>query len=292
MNKEDRIGFIGIGAMGIRMVKKLIADGFKLNIYNRTKIKKSLFNDNKIKIFEDLKELYSNSKIIIIMVTDDIAISEIIYNGKKKIKPQAGSIIINTSTISPSLSDKLNRDLNDNGIEYVDAPVLGSLPAAEKGSLKFLLKLNKTPLNKIKDLIQSLGSDYRIIIKSKTAQEIKLFHNTLCAIVIVSVSKFLISSSKFQTDGKEVYESFKFGALNCDLIKAKQKMFSDLIFEPLFPLKLMYKDINTLIIDLEKSNIYDSLINSVRDDYKNALSEFGDLDCASIYKYFSDYNDK
>ena len=277
--------------MGSRMVRKLSIDGFQLNIYNRSPIQEHTYNKN-VNFIDNLDKLYSESNILISMVTDDYAINDILFDKDQNFKIKKHSILINTSTISPSLAYSLFKLFEKNDSQYVDAPVLGSLPAAENGNLKFLLKLYNTPFEKIQNIVDCLGSGYSIVTKSKTAQEIKLFHNTMCAILLNTISKILISAEKFDSDPNEVYNALGFGALNCDLVQAKSKMFEKLSFKPLFPLKLMYKDLKTLYDDMQTSKINNDIILNIINDYDNAMPKMGELDCSSIYLHLlENYNE-
>ena len=292
MNMKDyKIGIIGLGNMGSRMAIRLINNGFHLNVYNRSGIVNTEIEPSSINIYLSAEELANYSDIIIMMVTDDSAVKEIIFDEKGVYNSQFSGILLNTSTISPNLSLSLNNDLKKIGIKYVDAPVLGSLSAAENGKLKFLIKLNDVMFNKIHSVIKLLGSDYRIIKFSKTAQEIKLFHNTFCAMVLGLLSKTLLASMEYSSERNEVYDALSFGALNCDLLAAKQSMFSGMNFEPLFPLKLMFKDLDTLKHEIDSMNISTSFIDDIHQQYKDAIPEYGDYDCASIFKYYFDKNE-
>ena len=104
------IGWIGLGNMGIPMAGQLIKAGYTVTVYNRSKDKEASLKEIGASIAETPKALIAATDVVIVMVSDDAAIEQI-FNGKEGLfsEDTSGKIIINTSTVSPSISKEMAR---------------------------------------------------------------------------------------------------------------------------------------------------------------------------------------
>ena len=137
---EIRVGFIGLGSMGLPMAQNILKAGFPLWVYNRTKEKASLSSSKGAKWAASPAELASQCDIVVSMVANDDALKEIVeglpeYFSSSK-KP---SIHISMSTVSPDLSTSLEKKHQEKGIAFLAAPVSGRPERAKEGSLWIFL---------------------------------------------------------------------------------------------------------------------------------------------------------
>ena len=133
------IGWIGLGKMGHPMAINLIKAGKKVSVFNRTTEKtKAHVNLGGIAI-SSIKELASSSDVIFTMISDDTAIEEVVLGNDGIIAhAQNGISIIDMSTISPAISAKVSEAAETRDINYLRAPVNGTVMQAEAGSLVIL----------------------------------------------------------------------------------------------------------------------------------------------------------
>ena len=121
-----KIGFIGLGTMGLPMAANLLKAGYDVIAYNRTQAKLEKFVSQGGKAAASAAEVAESSDVIFTMLTADCAVEEVIFGEKGIIKAvKAGQIVIDSSTISPNTSIKLAQELGKLGVEVLDAPVTG-----------------------------------------------------------------------------------------------------------------------------------------------------------------------
>ena len=132
-----KIGWIGLGKMGVPMSQSLIQAGFSVTVYNRTKEKQERLKASGADVASTPGALIRQSDIVFIMVTDDKAIIDI-FKGENGLLSAGASdkIIINMSTVSPAVSKEMAALCGEQGNHYLDAPVSGSVKQAQDGQLR------------------------------------------------------------------------------------------------------------------------------------------------------------
>jgi len=144
---SKRIGWIGLGNMGVPMVKNLLKAGFEVTVYNRTAAKAAPLQEAGAKLAVSPAALWETADTIITMVADDAALQQI-HQGKDGLLAGAaaygpgarsGATVIDMSTVSPATSRDLAAKLAAGGVDYLDAPVAGSVKPAELGQLVIMV---------------------------------------------------------------------------------------------------------------------------------------------------------
>src|SRR5258706_11649746 len=130
----NKIGWIGLGNMGIPMSQQLIKAGYPVTVYNRSKAKEDVLKLIGAAVASSPRLLMQQADTIIIMVSDDQAIRDVFAgeNGLLGTKT-TGKIIINMSTVSPGISKEMASLCGQQGNYYLDAAVSGSVKQAEEG---------------------------------------------------------------------------------------------------------------------------------------------------------------
>jgi 3-hydroxyisobutyrate dehydrogenase len=134
--KLQSIGWIGLGTMGNPMANSLIKNGYQLTVFNRDSEKAKAFEKLGAAIANSPSDLIAAVDIVIVMVTDDKAIKDIFEGDNGLLKSDAfGKTIINMSTVSPEISQHMNKSCTELGHRYMDAPVSGSVKQANEATL-------------------------------------------------------------------------------------------------------------------------------------------------------------
>jgi 3-hydroxyisobutyrate dehydrogenase-like beta-hydroxyacid dehydrogenase len=140
MNTRDSvIGFIGLGAMGLRIAKRLVDAGFKVLVFDRTRDKAQALAAQGATEAPSVRVLAMESDVIISCLSNDNAVKTIYGGGDGVISSAApGNIIIEMSTISPETSRELWRAGDARGLDVLDVAISGGPPLAEQGTLTLL----------------------------------------------------------------------------------------------------------------------------------------------------------
>src|SRR5258705_691623 len=131
-----KIGWVGLGTMGIPMSRNLLNKGFTVCVYNRTREKEKELIKLGASSAPNLQYLSQVSNVLITMVTDDEAV-ERVYNSSNGLlaDPAPGTLMIDMSTVSTQISKKLAKDCKDKGVRFLEAKVSGSVKPDEEGQL-------------------------------------------------------------------------------------------------------------------------------------------------------------
>jgi len=153
-----KVGFVGLGSMGGRIVKRLLTAGHQVSGYNRTRAKVESLVQAGMRWQDSPREVAQTADITLSMVTDSAALTSI-TDGADGILAglSAGKIYVDMSTVSPKLIRDLAGRVAAAGAEMLEAPVSGSIPAAESGSLIIYAGGNADTLEKIKPIFESFS---------------------------------------------------------------------------------------------------------------------------------------
>ena len=140
---ENRVGFIGLGNMGLPMAQNILKGGFPLTVYNRTKEKATSLLEQGAKYANSPLELAAECDILVSMVANDDALKDIVEGPSGILRAsKKPSIHISMSTVSPDLSDTMEKKHKEMGIAFLSAPVTGRPERAKQGSLWIFLSGN------------------------------------------------------------------------------------------------------------------------------------------------------
>lgn len=279
-----KIGFIGLGTMGSRMAKRLLSAGFRLTVYNRTADKADALVDSGAHFAVNPKQLAENSEVIIIMVSDDRAIREIV-SGKFGAFMGAlpGMVFIDCSTISVETTKYLALSAENLGFYWLDAPVLGGPSAAESGELPFVVGGPKKILDENMEIFNALG---KVVWMGENGmgQAAKIVNNMACGISLVAYSEAIILAENYGLTRKQILDVLD-GPLGCALLKAKASKFEQNCWKPSFALTMMDKDLALALDAVETFRLELPVLSATKKLYDLAkILGFGNLDSSAVIK--------
>lgn len=186
-----RIGFIGLGAMGLPMAQNILKAGFELSVYNRTQDKAQSLIQQGAKLAKSPLELASQSDFIISMVSNDQALEEIVEGPLGILKSsQKPSIHISMSTVSPALSTHLEKKHQEEGIAFLAAPVSGRPERAKEGALWIFLAGNSQAKEACSPLLKTMSHKiFDLGEKPSQASLFKLGNNFMILSLIEAFSE-------------------------------------------------------------------------------------------------------
>ena len=152
------LGFVGLGSMGSRIVKRLLAAGHRVSGYNRTRAKAEALIQAGMQWQDSPRAVAQAADITFSMVMDTAALSSITDgDGGILAGLSAGKIYVDMSTVSPRLIHDLAGRVADSGAQMLDAPVSGSIPAAESGTLIIYVGGSEDALEKVRPVFEQLS---------------------------------------------------------------------------------------------------------------------------------------
>jgi len=154
----ERVGFIGLGIMGSRMAANLARAGFELTVWNRTAAKADEWAARHgAAVASSPQALASNSDIVVSMVVDGEQVESVLL-GDEGAGHGAGLLCVDMSTIGPAAARRIGARLDERGVAFVDAPVTGSSPKAEDGTLTIMAGGSAQDFERAQPLFDAMGS--------------------------------------------------------------------------------------------------------------------------------------
>ncbi len=278
-----KLGFIGLGIMGLPMALNLHRAGFPLAVYNRTP---KTLSESGIKICKSPKEVAENADIIFICVSDTPDVEAVIFGANGIIHDaKAGSIVVDMSTISPEATRDFAKRLAQKKIEMIDAPVSGGEAGAIAGTLSIMAGGTEKDFARVKPYFEKMGKNIVHVGASGAGQVAKACNQIVIAVSIEAVSEALLLAEKCGVDGRKVREALMGGFAGSKVMEVHgNRMLSD-DFKPGFKAKLHRKDMG-IVLDTAaqvKAPIPAAILATQHLD-EVLKSGDGELDSSAIFK--------
>jgi len=284
---KDKIGFIGLGAMGSRMAMNLINDGFEVTVYDiRTEATKLLLSKG-AKTAKNPREASENSDIVILSLPSPSKVIDVVM-GKNGVLEglKEGGIIIDTSTIDPHSTKKIATTIKEKGIGMIDAPVSGGTLGAENGTLSIMVGGEEKILNTCMDALKVIGKNIYHVGEIGSGQVFKLINNMLVGINLIAVSEALVLAQKAGVNLNTLYEVIKTSSGNSWAFEIKAPSMLKKEFQPGFKIWLQHKDLG-LAMDMASSyGVPTPLLAYSYEIFKSAKAlGLEDLDHSAIIRF-------
>lgn len=250
------VGFIGTGVMGKSMAGHILAAGYPLVVYNRTKEKANELLKNGAKWANSPKELVKQADIVFTIVgmpsdVEEVYLSEngLIENGR------SGQIFIDMTTSKPSLAVHIYQTAQSKGIYTLDAPVSGGDIGARNGTLAIMVGGDKEIFDRVQDLLNVLGNNIVYQGKAGSGQHTKMCNQIAIATYMIGVCESLIYAKKAGLDPEMVLKSISTGAAGSWSLSHLAPRILKEDFEPGFYIKHFIKDMKIALEEAEKMNL-------------------------------------
>ena len=237
-----KIGWIGLGNMGIPMAQNLEKAGFPLTVYNRSLGKTVSFENGKTAIAKTIGELVHQSDIIFTMITNDAAI-EVVYNEILALENIEGKIFIDMSTISQKLSIATAQKIKSKGADFLDAPVAGSIKPATEGTLIIMVGGEEAVLKDALPYLEKLGKTIKYLGDNGKGIAAKLAINYYLAITYQSLAETVLFAEENGISRADFLGILNESAVGSGASKLKTPLLVNEDYQPQFALDLMLKDI-------------------------------------------------
>jgi 3-hydroxyisobutyrate dehydrogenase len=271
-----RIGFIGLGIMGLPMAKNLLKAGFEVILYNRTRSKADALQEIGAVVANTPADVAGISDVVITIVTDTPDVEAILFGENGIIQGgHSKLIVVDMSTISPIATQKFAQLLAEEGIELLDAPVSGGDIGAQKGTLTIMVGGNKAAYEKCLPVFQTLGKCITHVGPSGSGQMVKMCNQILCAVNMLAVCESLSLAKKAGLDLEAMLSVVIAGAggswalenLGTKIVRGE--------LEPAFMIKLIQKDLR-LVLEAAQKNQLPIPATALANQYFAALEATGE----------------
>jgi 3-hydroxyisobutyrate dehydrogenase-like beta-hydroxyacid dehydrogenase len=286
-----RVAFLGMGIMGSRMAANVARAGFELTVWNRTREKaEAVAEATGARVATTPSQAAADADAVITMVVDAPQVEALLFgdNGAAHSLPE-GALVIDMSTIAAGASRDFAQRLRENGIGFLDAPVSGSSPRAEDGSLTIMVGGSAEDFERAKPLLDSMGELIVHVGPQGHGSLVKLLNNTLAAVNAAALGEAITAARKAEIDMDALVRVVAASSGNSTMLEIKAKPMIEHDFEPLFRLDHMLKDVRLCLEAIDELGTKAPLAETTRTLYEKA-SELGrgDDDFASVIESVED----
>ena len=208
-----KIGFIGLGLMGSGMSMNLVKAGFPVTVWNRTASKMEPLLEAGAKGAGSPKEVAENSDIVVSIVTDSQDVEEVILGPEGAIHgARPGAVVIDMSTISPSVTRRIAEELGEKGVGMLDAPVSGGAIGARDGTLSIMVGGEDETFQECLPLFEAMGKTVTHVGGNGMGQTVKLVNQILVGTTMLGVAEALMFAKKSGVDLEKCHAAVSGGA--------------------------------------------------------------------------------
>ena len=289
-----KIGFIGMGIMGVPMSKNVLKAGNEVMVYNRTPERIAPVAEAGAKAVQTPKLVAQGADAVILMLTGPEAVDSVLFGEKgvlSGIKP--GTPIINMSTVSPAYSRQLNERIAEASAVLIDAPVSGSKKPAEDGTLIILAGGPKEKVRELEPLLLTMGKKVVYCGEAGQGSSMKMAVNLLLGIMMEGFCEAVNFGQRCGLATETLLDAFLAGPLSCGLFNLKAEMFKNDDFPPQFPLKHITKDLRFVLQTADENGAAIPIGSSLFQLFRLASGQhWGDMDFAVVKKILEAMSDR
>ena len=276
------LGFVGLGNMGGNMAARFMAAGYTVCGESRTKAHAQHLIDAGLQWRDTPREIAESSDVVFTSLPDDDSLKDASKGLLAGLS--AGKVWVDVSTVSPSVSRELAGKARERGAAMLDAPVSGSVPQVQSGTLTIMVGGAEDAYREVEPLLRVLGTPTRVGDNGH-GLALKLAVNISLAVQMLAFSEGLLLAERDGVDKKLAADVITSSQLGSPMLKLREPLVLDLPEEAWFSVGLMQKDIRLAEALAEDLGV-PAPTAAVADEW---LSRAGDLgyenrDIAALYR--------
>jgi len=289
-----RVGLIGLGLMGRPMGMNLLKAGHKLTVWNRTPGRANELVAAGAVLAKTPYEAAEASEFLLTIVSDPPALEAVLWGQEGKNDGalaglRAGSIYVDSSTISPSLVGRIAGACRQRGVAFLDAPVTGGDWGAREGNLVFMIGGDDETLRGAEPILGVMGKKWFHLGPSGAGQTMKLAMNAILALEVAAMAEALALVTRAGLRGEQLVEVMQASMARSGVLDVKSPLMLKGDYKPSFPLRLMHKDLglaldlaNQLGVSLPATAAAREIYNYVKGGAKE------DLDYSAVMRFWKE----
>jgi 3-hydroxyisobutyrate dehydrogenase-like beta-hydroxyacid dehydrogenase len=284
---KPRIGFIGLGLMGRPMALNLMKAGFDVTVWNRTAAKSQEMAGSGAKAAGSAKEVAAHADVLITIVSDPPALESVLWGAGVLEAMRPGAILMDSSTVAPSLAKRIGAFCTERGVEFLDAPVTGGTWGAEKGELVFMVGGKQETLAKLEPVFGAMGKKWFHLGPHGAGQTVKLAMNLILALEVQALAEALALVSGSGVPAENLLGVLQASMARAAVLDVKAPLILKRDFTPSFPLRLMHKDLGLALDLANQTGVPLPACAAARETYNKVKGEATeDVDYAAVARFW------
>ena len=245
MSGPQKLGFIGLGIMGYPMAKNLLKAGYSVTVHNRTRGKAEELAGSGAAVADSPAEVGRQASVVFLCLGDSDSVSQAAEQLLESLQP--GSIVVDCTTISPTVSRAIGKRFRERDIAFLDAPCSGSKAGATNGTLTFMVGGDREAFARVGEYLRAMGEKIFYLGGPGMGLQAKLTQNLVGALIYQAMAEGFVLARKAGLAPSSVLEVLQASVARAPMIDAKLPAVLARRFEPNFSLKWMYKDLGLML---------------------------------------------
>jgi 3-hydroxyisobutyrate dehydrogenase-like beta-hydroxyacid dehydrogenase len=241
-----RIAFLGLGIMGSRMAANLVRAGHEVTVWNRTASTADAFvvEHSSARVAPTPRDAASAVEIVVTMVVDGPQVEQVLLGEEGAADgAQAGTLFIDCSTIGPAAARLIGDTLRTHSFGFLDAPVTGSSPRAEDGTLTFMVGGDRGEFDRAQPAFDAMGKVIIYAGELGQGQLVKVINNTVAAVNATTLGQALLAGAGAGADLDALVAVMAAGSGGSVMLDLKAGPMRRHDYSTLFKLDHMLKDV-------------------------------------------------
>lgn len=286
----NKIGFIGVGIMGKSMVRNLMKAGYELHIYARNKSKVEDVLEEGAVFHGSIAECVKGCDAVITIVGFPKDVEEVYFDaGNILDSAEEGAYLIDMTTTSPQIAEKIYEAGTKKGYHVLDAPVTGGDTGAREGTLSILVGGKQEDFDACHILFEAMGTNINYQGKAGSGQHCKLANQIMIAGTLSGVCEALTYAKVKGLDLNTVLKSVSTGAAGSKQLECFGPKIVEEDYAPGFFMKHFIKDMKLALIEANMSELDLGVLSQVLANYEELEAEgYGDLGTQALIKYYDE----
>lgn len=271
-----KIGFIGVGVMGAPMVQNLMKKGHELSVYNRTKEKAAGVVAAGAKWCESAGACAKDQDVVITIVGYPKDVEEVYFAPGGILDSAApGTVLIDMTTTSPRLSERICAAAKEKGMTALDAPVSGGDVGAQKGTLAIMVGGDREAFDRMQEVFAAMGTNIRYMGGAGCGQHTKMANQIAISGCIAAVCEAIAYAEACGLKPQEMFDAISTGAAGSWQLTNNGQKIIDGNYAPGFYVKHFIKDMNIALEEAKDRDLPLDVLKLVRDKYDELAAAGG-----------------
>ena len=279
------LGFVGLGAMGGRISKRLLSKGHRVTGYDLFPAKAQELKASGLEPADSPRAVCQAADVTFVMVTNTSALESAAEGPDGLLAGLGrGKVLVDMSTVSPAASKALAAKVREKGADMVEAPVSGSVSLVDQGKLSVMVGGRRATFDQVKPLLEDIGQKVTYIGENGLALSLKLATNVSIAVQMLALAESVVLAEKAGVARDTIIEVLTNSAIASPLVQYKGPCVLKLPEQAQFNTNMMQKDITLALelgrelqVSLPTGSVVNELLSSAR------AQGFGEQDFAALF---------
>jgi 3-hydroxyisobutyrate dehydrogenase len=290
--RKEQLAFIGVGNMGSRMARRLLAAGWSLRAYDQRREALEALREAGARVADSAAQAAEEADFVFLSLPDPGTVREVVLGvGGVLDAMRPGTILVDFSTTDPGTARAVAAAAAARGIAALDAPVSGGVEGAERGTLTIMVGGERHTYERVRHLLEHLGSRLVYVGPSGSGQVVKLCNNMAAAASMVAATEVLLTGMAHGLPLKLLVDVLQSGTAQSWVLSYLGREAFQGGYEPGFALGLLRKDVELFLRMAEEARMTAPICGLVVQVLRMAANMgYGNRDVAVLVEVYRSWN--